>query len=410
MNICLVIISDAWGGAETVVHELAKHLRDKWGNIFVLVNQEIFKYYTDLENVNLFNIGPFFSTGGLLRSCLCPQIRTEEDKENPGASIGLFYLNALLRELLYKRIENRVAHSVIDNKIDIIHSHLNAGIVLGSRVANQVDVSFVTTLHGLSVAGIPNVGNIGWLTSPIASWRRQRFGRVLNKADVVTAVSHAELKAVETSGISIAHKSVVIPNGVDIRELRSTPASSAPLKGEFNLLFPGGSKFVKGGDLLIRALPAVKERIQGIHLYVAGDVPLNHELRKLTATLGLAKEITFTGFLETMKYRQLLKSADILVMPSRQEYFGIVFLEAMALGKPIIAGNVGGIPEFLKNTRNAILVEPSSRGITEAILHLYEHMEDREEMRRNNLHDVSRFDWDEITNQYAMIYNRVRRR
>jgi glycosyltransferase involved in cell wall biosynthesis len=407
MNICFVIISDAWAGAETVVHELARHLRDKGNKVYIVSNQEIFKYYTDIENVNLFNAGAFFQIIGLLNSCLSPKIGTEEDKRTPDSSVRPFYLGALLREFLYKRIENKVAQIMTDNKIDIMHSHLNAGIVLGSRVANIPDVSFVATLHGLSVAGMANAGNTGWLRSPIATWRRQRFGRALNKANMVTAVSHAEFKAVEKCGISIKNKSVVIPNGVDIRELRDTPASPAPLKGEFNLLFPGGSKFVKGGDLLIRALPEVNERTKGIHLYVAGNVPLHHDLRKLASTLGLGKHITFTGFLEPLKYRQLLRSIDVLVMPSREEYFGIVFLEAMALGKPVIGGNTGGIPEVIKHGRNGVLVEPNVERIAEAIIYLYENEELRRKMSENNLQDVTEFDWDRIAALYINLYREV---
>jgi glycosyltransferase involved in cell wall biosynthesis len=404
MNICLAIISDAWAGAETVVYELARHLRDRGENVCILLNQEIFKYYTDLEDVRLLNAGPFFRTTGLIRVCISPKIGTEAKEEPPDSFPGSFYLTALLREIYYKRVRHRLAQSILSNKIDIIHSHLNAGIVLVSNVVEELDIPFVATLHGLSVAGMERKGGMGWLTSPVASWRRERFRRALEKADRVTAVSDAELDAVENCGIPLEDKSVVISNGVNICEIQSSRSSIAALKSEFNLLFPGGAKFVKGGDLLIKALPKVVGQIGGIHLYVAGDVPRNHLLRKMVIATGLDKHVTFTGFLGIQEYRQLLNSVDLLVMPSREEYFGIVFLEAMALGKPVIAGNVGGIPELIENGRNGILVDPDPDQVAEAILYLYENEGVRQEMGQNNLHDVSSFDWSGIIDRYVDVY------
>ena len=57
MNVCLVLISDGWGGAETVVYELARHLRDKGENVSIILNKEILKFYDDLEDVEVFDIG-----------------------------------------------------------------------------------------------------------------------------------------------------------------------------------------------------------------------------------------------------------------------------------------------------------------------------------------------------------------
>jgi glycosyltransferase involved in cell wall biosynthesis len=407
MNICLAIISDAWAGAETVVYELARHLRDRGENVCILLNQEIFKYYTDLANVRLLNAGPFFRTTGLISACISPRIGTETKDKTPESFPGSFYLTALLREIYYKRVRHRLAQNLLNNKIDVIHSHLNAGVVLGSNLRNELDIPFIATLHGLSVAGMQRKGGMGWLTSPVASWRRGRFRRALEKADRVTAVSNAELDAVETRDIPLKDKSIVIPNGVNVGEIQSSLSSIAALKGEFNLLFPGGAKFVKGGDLVIKALPKVKGQIGGIHLYIAGDVPRNHPLRKMVIAAGLDKHVTFAGFLDIREYRQLLNSVDLLVMPSREEYFGIVFLEAMALGKTVIGGNTGGIPEVIDNGRNGILVKPDPDQVAEAILYLYENDDVRRQMSQNNLHDVARFDWSGIIERYIDLYKVV---
>jgi glycosyltransferase involved in cell wall biosynthesis len=96
-----------------------------------------------------------------------------------------------------------------------------------------------------------------------------------------------------------------------------------------------------------------------------------------------------------------------LVMPSRDEAFGIVFLEAMALGKPTIASNAGGIPEVVKDGRNGILVKPQPDQIAGAIVRLYRDEGLRTEMSHNNLQDVTKYDWSRIVDDFMSVYREV---
>ena len=410
MNICLAIVTDAWAGAETVVHELARHLRARGENVSILINQEGFKYYVDLEDVKILNCGSFFRTTELIRSCISPKIETQAEDESPDSYRGSFYLNALLREIYFKRAPRGLMQSILDNKFDVIHSNLNAGIVFVSNLTSSLGIPIIATLHGQSVAGMKKRSCSGWLTSPVASWRRERLNKALEKADKVTAVSQAEISIVENCDIPLKGRAVVIPNGVNVAEIQSFSSSVMPLKGKFNLLFPGGAKFVKGGDLVIEALSKVKIETSGMHIYMAGDVPRSHYLHKLVAANGLDEQVTFTGFLGIREYRRLLNSVDLVVMPSREESFGIVFLEAMALGKPVIGGDTGGIPEVVQNGRNGILVTPEPEQIAEAIIRLYRNKDLRQEMSQNNLTDVASFDWTNIVQQYINLYKSVSRR
>jgi len=410
MNICLAIVTDAWAGAETVVHELARHLRARGENVSILINQEGFKYYVDLEDVKILNCGSFFRTTELIRSCISPKIETQAEDESPDSYRGSFYLNALLREIYFKRARTGLMQSILDNKFDVIHSNLNAGIVFVSNLTTSLGIPIIATLHGQSVAGMRKRSCSGWLTSPVASWRRERLNKALEKADKVTAVSQAEISIVENCDIPLKGRAVVIPNGVNVTEIQSFSSSVMPLKGKFNLLFPGGAKFVKGGDLVIEALSKVKIETSGMHIYMAGDVPRSHYLHKLVAANGLDEQVTFTGFLGIREYRRLLNSVDLVVMPSREESFGIVFLEAMALGKPVIGGDTGGIPEVVRNGRNGILVKPEPEQIAEAIIRLYRNKDLRQEMSQNNLTDVAYFDWTNIVQQYINLYKSVSRR
>jgi glycosyltransferase involved in cell wall biosynthesis len=403
MNICQVIFSNGWGGAETVVYELSRHLRDKGENVSIIVNQENIKYYADLENVELFSIGSLYNPLALAKSIISRKVGPAEkyDPSNRVFSLLGGYLGELLRWIYYRRVRKRVRRFLSDNHVDVIHSHLADAAVL---VANLEDLRIVkvATPHGLYDlrGGVP----VHPLGLPLVKWRAKQFRKSLSKMDKVITVSSYELKVWESQGVPLKGKSVVIYDGVNVSQIQDSLASTSKLKGEFNLLFPGGALFVKGGDLLITALAKVKQEIPNVHLYIARNVPQDHRLRKMVSNLGLKENVTFSGFLPIQEYRGLLNSVDILVMPSRDEVFGIVYVEAMALGKPVIAGNIGGIPEVVKNGRNGILVELDDDQIAEAILYLYRNENIRKEMSQSNLQDVARFDWSHIVDQYIGFY------
>jgi glycosyltransferase involved in cell wall biosynthesis len=196
---------------------------------------------------------------------------------------------------------------------------------------------------------------------------------------------------------------VVISNGINLADIQRGSSQKSELKGEFKLLFPGGSKFVKGGDLLVTAMATLKGKIPNIHLYIALDVPKSHLLRRMVQQYGLEENVTFSGFLPIHDYRRLLNSVDVLVMPSRGEAFALACLEAMALGKPIVATKVGGIPDVVIHGRNGLLVNPNPDEIAQAILELHRNEELRRKMESNNLQDVAVFDWSGIVDQYLKV-------
>lgn len=395
MNICLFLISDGWGGAETVVDELARHLRDKGENVSIILNQEILKFYNDLEDVEIFNIGHAYNYKMLIKSI----ISLKPPKINKETALSLLpgpISNEILYLIYFKRINNRLMQFLLEKNIDIIHSHLENADILVSRF-NSSKIPQITTIHG------PHLTRS---ESTFKKWKAKIRRGALHNMDKIIFVSNWLFNNFNNI-MPIQDKSVVIRNGIKLSDFQKNLIPTQKLKGKFNLLFPGGARSAKGGDILIETVHKIKNKMPNIHLYIALNVPGDHLLRKMVKNYKLEQNVTFSGFMPVQDYRRLLNSVDILVTPSKEEGFGIVILEAMALGKPIVTTRVGGIPEVIKNRRNGIFVERNSDEIANAILYLYKNENKREEMKKNNIQDVKKFDWNTITDKYIDVYKKI---
>lgn len=197
--------------------------------------------------------------------------------------------------------------------------------------------------------------------------------RFLNRRTArIIAVSESLRQGLLASDASLETARVVtVPNGIE------PPRDPAPadLRGRIGAragesigLAVGKLQREKGHDILARALAALPAGSR-THAAVAGTGMLEEELRRLAASLGVSDRFHLLGFQSDVL--GLLKAADYFVMPSRYEGFPIALLEAMALGKPIIAAAVNGIPEAIEDGVNGLLVPPGDeRALAAAILRL----------------------------------------
>jgi len=184
----------------------------------------------------------------------------------------------------------------------------------------------------------------------------------LDKARMVLPVSESIGNVIRDAGIS-EEKVQVLLSGISKKSAEPSPPSRGtlailkkitgqPIIGTVANLFPR-----KGLEYLVQAVGNLKESFDNILLVIVGtgDSQYESQLRKQIQDLNLTQHVLFTGFQE---YPELFVSQfDVFVLPSIQEGFGIVLLEAMALGKPIVASNVGGIPEIVQHEKTGILVK-----------------------------------------------------
>lgn len=216
---------------------------------------------------------------------------------------------------------------IAEYKPDLIHAHLSRASWMAGLAGKAVGIPVVSTTHNRI---------------------KQKY---INNVDFFTTISDELSNHLSQLAID-ARRIKKIPNFSLV-----SPVNTIALRGNSPLVFVAIGRFVakKGFDVLLRAF---KEYLQAstvpARLRLAGDGPLMQQLRALAFELDIENVVEFTGWVDDIV--SFYDSGDVFVLPSRDEPFGIVLIEAMARGKTIIASNVGGPRDFLSE-RTAFLVE-----------------------------------------------------
>ncbi|KUG20181.1 MAG: glycosyltransferase family 4 protein [Methanomicrobiaceae archaeon] len=157
----------------------------------------------------------------------------------------------------------------------------------------------------------------------------------------------------------------VVPNGVVPSEFTASvePSAVRTAYGLNNadplILFVGRLTYQKGPDLLLDAVPGIMDHCEGGHLVFIGDGNMRPDLESRARSLP----VSFLGFLSDTAYVPLLNASDLVVIPSRNEPFGLVLLEAWSAGRCVIASDVGGLSENIDHGMDGIKVHPDPAGI-----------------------------------------------
>lgn len=186
----------------------------------------------------------------------------------------------------------------------------------------------------------------------------ERKKETLERAKQLICVSNALAKDMKnTYGVD----SVVIPNIVDLTEFKYTPKQKTDT---FRFLSAASVNYGKGFDVLVKAYAKFLENAKDLPVYgyndiyltIMGDGPELNNIKELAKTLGISDKIIFTGSYVRSEFAKELAKSDCFVLASRSETFGIVYIEALATGTPVIATRCGG-PEDFVNETNGMLVE-----------------------------------------------------
>jgi glycosyltransferase involved in cell wall biosynthesis len=238
-----------------------------------------------------------------------------------------------------------------------------------------------------------------------------------------TRLSHAVIAVSQHTGDHLVDKEGappdkvhVILNGIDFDRVRiSSPdardrirAEFAP-KDEYLLLIVARLHPEKGHHYLFQTLPQINERVGPVRLLVAGTGTFQDAYMKEVRSLGCEGMVSFLGFRTDIP--DLMAAADLLVLPSVAEAFGLVLAEAIHLGTPVVATRVGGIPEIIEDGRNGVLVEPAnSLALSHAITELLNDPVRRQQIARARGKTTERFRFENMVRSYESLYQAIAKR
>lgn len=219
------------------------------------------------------------------------------------------------------------------------------------------DGSVFFHLRTADVHPAPSVVSIRVSLTDCESGPGSVLGRALRVASWVTANSAATLGQVRRLAPEVVPRSSLVYNGLP---MPATAPTALPLDPP-TLLCLGRLVADKGFDLAIRALAALRSRVPSVRLVVAGDGPARASLAEEAAALGVADAVEFAGWVPPERVPDLLNRATVVLMPSRwQEAFGLVALQAAQMARPVVATDVGGLPEIVRHGRTGLVVPPES--------------------------------------------------
>jgi glycosyltransferase involved in cell wall biosynthesis len=201
---------------------------------------------------------------------------------------------------------------------------------------------------------------------PSNPFKRMLIRKVLTRADRVTVTGRYLKEVVCRLAPGIEPGPAVIPFGVEIP--KAPPPLPAP---PVRLCYPKAHYPYYGPQVLLEAMAALKRAGGDIRLSMAGSGPMTDDLKKLADRLGLADAVTFAGFVPPEKMYAFIAEHHLVVMPSLREAFGVAALEAGACARAVVASDVGGLPEVVREGETGRLVPPNDPSkLAEAITEL----------------------------------------
>jgi len=325
----------------------------------------------------------------------------------------LHFLFQLVRILGISRIRNiEYALSIIrflsmlhkENNLDLIHSH-HAGIrsLAALLFSKYHRIPFVMTVHGAEITLDEN-------------WQREKrmISHLLQQTKHVISVSQFTASYLTQRGFQ--GNPYIIPNGIDVEKFRVPRVDLIKLKQKYHipekrqlLLYVSSFKKWKGPDIFIHALKKLKDPFYAI--MIGRDLGYLQYCQELASEFQLSGKIKFLTNLPEEEVIGFYHLANIFIFPTKvpSEGFGIVAIEAMAAGTPVIASKIAAIPEIVRDGETGLLFEPGNPDeLASKIELLLSDVELYERLRKNGFRLIkSSFTWSKISKKVARLYHEI---
>ena len=294
--------------------------------------------------------------------------------------------------LLAKDIASQIDH-------DIIHTHDWMTFPSGIEAKKVSGKPFITHIHSTE---FDRCG--GYQINP-AVFKIEKEG--IQKADRAIAVSNfTKDKVLEGCRID-ENKIDVIYNAINKKEFEDTfdNKNFFNLNGKKIVLFLGRLTLHKGPDYFLRAAKKVLDRNKDVVFMISGSGDMEYQVIEEASRLGIADNVLFTGFLRGEQLKKIYKMANLYIMPSVSEPFGITPLESLASGTPVIISKQSGISEILNNCLKVDFWDTNE--MANKILAVLENEELEECLAENGFSEIDKFNWGDVAEKIIGVYERA---
>ncbi len=296
----------------------------------------------------------------------------------------------------------------LGGKVDIFHAHdwLVANAAIGLKHVFRKPL--LATIHSTQVGRNGAQYERERMIHETECWLTYEAWKVICCSDYMVSHARWAFRLPED-------KMVMIPNGVSLEEYaKDKNTDSSRFKDRFSLpeekiiLFVGRLVYEKGAQVLINALPKILQKVNAKSVIV-GSGYMNEDLLSLAKESGLAHKVFLTGFVDDETLRNLRACADVCVVPSLFEPFGIVALEAMAAGIPVVVSDTGGLSEIVEHDVTGVKVYPNNPdslawGIARVLID-----ENYANLIKHNAYKKvqEEYDWNKIGQRTKAVYEAV---
>jgi glycosyltransferase involved in cell wall biosynthesis len=321
--------------------------------------------------------------------------------------VTLTYLGGIRSDSKFPTSYLKIFSHFVRQEFDIFHFNANPAWINGSSILFRL-AKLRQTHTILNIHGIPQLERRAeqWDESvPFSAWMSTLT--YSNLADRIVVNSEFMRRNVVDWFKVNRDKVIVIPNGVDMNVFTKSN-NGVLLDGDPCVLFVGHLAILKGVDVLIRATAKLKIKLPNIKLHLVGGGNI-HAFSLLARQYGVEKNVVFHGWVEQSKLSRYYKSANFCIFPSRHEGFGLVILEAMALGIPVIASDIPTFKEIIADGNDGVMFKSEDAdALSDKVLTLYYDPKLRNELGSNAFEKAKKYSWENIADQYIALYKVLR--
>lgn len=360
----LLIITEGYypyvGGLEKIVTEIAQGLNQKCDyevTVLTSIREKMEPFQKEVKGVNIY-YAPLSVAHGKIE---------------------------FIKELLCAR---KIMKELLKNHFDFV-SIQYLGYFATLFYSIKTNVPYTISIHGNDVT--KDQGILGKFIQK----------KIVSHSKAVISNSHylANLLEIKLS-VCIKNKIYVIWNGIQLEKYKA----SKKLADEKVIVSVGRFEYKKGFDILIKAFAEVLKRVPDAKLIIAGNGDEKSKCMTLTEQLGISKKVIFLGQVPNDNIDKVFSKGRVFVCPSRNEPFGIVVLEAMAMGIPVITTDCGGVREIVGNNKYGYIVPAENKdAIAEKIIDLLENQDKCNDLRNKGFKRVQDFTIENVVARYDAV-------